>query len=693
MDIAGNGVDALDPRIQIELENLNNATDDINKLETELDEAHTAFRQLLSDTTRRLKEITDKLGISCIEKARCYYEALEMARQAQMQCQQQAQLFQRASEIHVAAKETVALAEARFMSHQHEWNFDQAWQDMLNHATMKVMDAENQKAECGREHHRRAMLFHDAEKKLLQLEEKHRRSIIKARPYFEVKAQCDQMLATQKERVEYLQQTVKEVKRNYATSLRTLESISNQIHQQRKDDIVANGPREPGVGAELIGSDICQKYENEFNNFNSRIISPIRYNQIENNEKSHNIKEFYSTKEKTEHIDKRSVDGSESKFTQWELELQASIEKLNHLSIGNPLLVRKRDAQSSSDLRSAVDVSKANNFLPTEILQSQLQRSTKDPETFEKNELIDSSPPHLQRSYSMINSMLTLQGASIFASTSNTTKSLNSSPVNRSTSNFENRNIEKAGSADMLKYVPNRICQLDIKNKKAQSSWNINDYSNHVDATSEEQEKNKCSNINDSLVNTSYVQSTNLSTMTDSFNIKFLPAEPNLSEGHHPFDSENRSLTFPGISQHLMSSQNDITRLQAQFSSNTLQKNISCSANSSPVKLKNPLISSAKSSNSENMGRFIEESIPKHFARKTKELPLLSLFGPTSALSAIKGKSCSMIDLDDKQNLKTLLDNSHLGNMQAISAERLANVRSKLVNNYPETKKTDDIKK
>jgi ATP-dependent protease ClpP protease subunit len=56
----------------------------------------------------------------------------------QVQCQQQAQLFQRASEIHAAAKETVALAEARFMSHQHEWNFDQAWQDMLNHATIKV---------------------------------------------------------------------------------------------------------------------------------------------------------------------------------------------------------------------------------------------------------------------------------------------------------------------------------------------------------------------------------------------------------------------------------------------------------------------------------------------------------------------------------------------------------------------------
>lgn len=97
------------------------------------------------------------------------------------------------------------------------------------------MDAENQKAECGREHYRRAVLFNDAEKKVLQLEEKHHRSIIKARPYFEVKAQCDQMLATQKERVECLQKAIQDAKSNYATSLRRLEEISNQIHQQRQD--------------------------------------------------------------------------------------------------------------------------------------------------------------------------------------------------------------------------------------------------------------------------------------------------------------------------------------------------------------------------------------------------------------------------------------------------------------------------
>lgn len=42
-------------------------------------------------------------------------------------------------EIHAAAKETVALAEQRFKSNQHEWQFDNAWQEMLNYATMKVI--------------------------------------------------------------------------------------------------------------------------------------------------------------------------------------------------------------------------------------------------------------------------------------------------------------------------------------------------------------------------------------------------------------------------------------------------------------------------------------------------------------------------------------------------------------------------
>lgn len=42
------------------------------------------------------------------------------------------------SELHAAAKETVTLAEQRFVSKQDEWQFDSNWQEVLNHAIIKV---------------------------------------------------------------------------------------------------------------------------------------------------------------------------------------------------------------------------------------------------------------------------------------------------------------------------------------------------------------------------------------------------------------------------------------------------------------------------------------------------------------------------------------------------------------------------
>lgn len=61
-------------RTQIELERLNNATDDINKLEVDLDEARLVFRQLLFESTFKIQSLAKKLG-NCIDKSRPYYEA------------------------------------------------------------------------------------------------------------------------------------------------------------------------------------------------------------------------------------------------------------------------------------------------------------------------------------------------------------------------------------------------------------------------------------------------------------------------------------------------------------------------------------------------------------------------------------------------------------------------------------------
>lgn len=59
-------------------------------------EANNVFRTTLTESTARLKALAKKLG-SCIEKARPYYEALELARSSQLDCQRAAVQYQRAN--------------------------------------------------------------------------------------------------------------------------------------------------------------------------------------------------------------------------------------------------------------------------------------------------------------------------------------------------------------------------------------------------------------------------------------------------------------------------------------------------------------------------------------------------------------------------------------------------------------------
>ncbi|CAH2073166.1 unnamed protein product, partial [Iphiclides podalirius] len=248
-----NGDTELDPRIQVELEKLNAATDEINKLELELDESMKTFHLLLNETSRRLQALTKRLG-TCVDRSRPYHEAVAAAATARGECQRAAVQFQRASELHAAAKETVTLAEQRFVSKQDEWQFDSNWQEVLNHAIIKVMDAEKRKAESGREHQKKAAAYIAAERKVTQLEENLKRSIIKSRLYFEEKKLCDEQLQTQNGKIERLQRSIADAKYRYSKSLKALEEISEEIHRRRGEyppgGQVPVGPREPGVGAE-----------------------------------------------------------------------------------------------------------------------------------------------------------------------------------------------------------------------------------------------------------------------------------------------------------------------------------------------------------------------------------------------------------------------------------------------------------
>ncbi|XP_042885446.1 uncharacterized protein LOC122261729 isoform X2 [Penaeus japonicus] len=238
--------EAPDPRIQVELECLNTSTDTINKLEVDLDEARMQFRQLLADSTQRIDALAKRLG-KCVEQSRPYYDARIRAKQALRETQVAAVRYERAMSQHAAAREMVFLAEEGLM--QKGCVFDHTWQEMLNHATCKVNDAEKEKLESAADHRRTSALYHEAETRVKTLQKELKRAIAKSRPYFELKAAINQQLEAQKQRVKQLEESVARAKLTYSQALSNLETISDEIHRTRKSQLDL-GIRGVGVGAE-----------------------------------------------------------------------------------------------------------------------------------------------------------------------------------------------------------------------------------------------------------------------------------------------------------------------------------------------------------------------------------------------------------------------------------------------------------
>ncbi|KAF5898099.1 SH3 domain-binding protein 5-like, partial [Clarias magur] len=181
----------LDPRIQEELEHLNHASEEINRLELQLDEARSSYRKILTESARKLNAQGSQLG-ACIEKARPYYEARRLAKEAQQETQKAALRYERAVSMHTAAREMVYVAEQGLLADSN--TLDPTWQEMLNHATAKVNEAEEERLRSEREHQRVTQLCQEAEARVQTLQKALKRVIVKSKPYFELKAQFNHIL-------------------------------------------------------------------------------------------------------------------------------------------------------------------------------------------------------------------------------------------------------------------------------------------------------------------------------------------------------------------------------------------------------------------------------------------------------------------------------------------------------------------
>ena len=79
---------------------------------------------------------------------------------------------------------------------------------MLNHATMKVMEAEKLKTDSEAEHLQRAAFYTAAEQACQRLEKRLKKNVVKAQPYFEQKDAFNKTLEAQKGQVQILQRKV-----------------------------------------------------------------------------------------------------------------------------------------------------------------------------------------------------------------------------------------------------------------------------------------------------------------------------------------------------------------------------------------------------------------------------------------------------------------------------------------------------
>ncbi|NXU35805.1 3BP5 protein, partial [Drymodes brunneopygia] len=211
-----------------------------------LKDARQKFRSVLVEATVKLDELVKKIG-KAVEDSKPYWEARRVARQAQLEAQRATQDFQRATEVLRAAKETISLAEQRLLEDDKR-QFDSAWQEMLNHATQRVMEAEQTKTRSEWVHKETAAKYNAAMGRMKQLEKKLKRAINKSKPYFELKAKYYVQLEELKKTVDDLQTKLALAKGEYKTALKNLEMISDEIHERRR--CAAMGPRGCGVGAE-----------------------------------------------------------------------------------------------------------------------------------------------------------------------------------------------------------------------------------------------------------------------------------------------------------------------------------------------------------------------------------------------------------------------------------------------------------
>ncbi|KAF6022048.1 SH3BP5L [Bugula neritina] len=224
----------LDPRIQNELETMNKATDLINKYENDLVVARNRFKSLYKDSRDKLSAASKKLG-TCIHRAVTYYDCRLKAKAAQEVVDDTTAKYDTAVSIETTARETQEVAEKIYDVEKSKHNL--SWQEFLNHATIKLIEAEEATRSCKAVQIQAQRILVEAQRTVQREYKLNKRAISKSKPYYEKKAKFHTLLEQQREVITLAEKNVSAAKSLYSRSMSNLEAISNEIHQKRQNSL------------------------------------------------------------------------------------------------------------------------------------------------------------------------------------------------------------------------------------------------------------------------------------------------------------------------------------------------------------------------------------------------------------------------------------------------------------------------
>ncbi|RMZ96045.1 SH3 domain-binding 5 isoform X3 [Brachionus plicatilis] len=239
--------EALDPRIQQELERLNQASSDINKMENELEDAKNLFNTTRNRQLQRLEFLQKKFG-SCIVKSKPYYEALKITEKLRSETQKAVQEYQKAYSLYKTAKETLSVAENNLSG-----EIPDVWQEHMSTTITKINMSKKMVDQAEENHRQKTAEFQSSEERCLIFEKDLKKYIIKSQPYYEEKNRWNVQTEAQKARIDELERALTDAKVTYKEAMKNLSNISEQIHEKRsaeKRGLKKSPSRESGVGSE-----------------------------------------------------------------------------------------------------------------------------------------------------------------------------------------------------------------------------------------------------------------------------------------------------------------------------------------------------------------------------------------------------------------------------------------------------------